>query len=112
MVPVARALEDDVGCREPERLAGTSFLGDRSEDGEEGFGELFRVHSRPSLRAAITAADDLTARGIRIWFPMIYSHAMHASAARRRLRTAGIALALLLAVAAGVLGVWRPWTPL
>lgn len=37
---------------------------------------------------------------------------MHASAARRRLRTAGIALALLLAVAAGVLGVWRPWTPL
>ncbi|WP_435749312.1 SGNH/GDSL hydrolase family protein [Microbacterium sp. PMB16] len=37
---------------------------------------------------------------------------MHASAARRRLRTAGIAIALLLAVAAGVLGVWRPWTPL
>lgn len=37
---------------------------------------------------------------------------MHASSTRRRLRTAGIAVALLLAVTAGVLGVWRPWTPL
>ncbi|MFS0893393.1 SGNH/GDSL hydrolase family protein [Microbacterium sp. 179-I 3D3 NHS] len=37
---------------------------------------------------------------------------MHASAAPRRLRSAGIVMALLLAVAAGILGVWRPWTPL
>lgn len=37
---------------------------------------------------------------------------MKASATRRRLRTAGVAIALLLAVAAGVLGMWRPWTPL
>lgn len=37
---------------------------------------------------------------------------MKAAASRHRLRTAGVAIALLLAVAAGVLGVWRPWTPL
>lgn len=37
---------------------------------------------------------------------------MKASAPDRRLRTAGVAIALLLAVTAGVLGVWRPWTPL
>ncbi|MBT2485510.1 MULTISPECIES: SGNH/GDSL hydrolase family protein [unclassified Microbacterium] len=36
---------------------------------------------------------------------------MHASSTRRRLRTTGIAFALLFAVIAGVLGVWRPWTP-
>lgn len=35
---------------------------------------------------------------------------MKAPATRRRLRTAGVAIALLLAVAAGVLGMWRPWT--
>jgi lysophospholipase L1-like esterase len=32
-------------------------------------------------------------------------------ATRRRLGAAGIVFALLLAVAAGVVGVWRPWTP-
>ncbi len=37
---------------------------------------------------------------------------MRASATRPRLRTAGVVLALLLVVAAGVLGVWRPWTPM
>jgi len=37
---------------------------------------------------------------------------MKASATHRRLRTTGVAIALLLAVAAGVLGMWRPWTPL
>jgi len=37
---------------------------------------------------------------------------MKAAATRHRLRTAGVAIALLLAVAAGVLGMWRPWTPL
>lgn len=37
---------------------------------------------------------------------------MTAVPARRRLRRAGIATALALAVAAGVLGVWRPWAPL
>lgn len=37
---------------------------------------------------------------------------MNPSAARRRLRAAGIAAAVLVALAAGVLGVWRPWTPL
>lgn len=36
---------------------------------------------------------------------------MHESSARRRLRTTGIAFALIFAVTAGVLGVWRPWTP-
>ncbi|MEU4016161.1 SGNH/GDSL hydrolase family protein [Microbacterium sp. NPDC028030] len=36
---------------------------------------------------------------------------MKASAPNRRLRTAGVAIALLLAVTAGVLGMWRPWTP-
>ncbi|WP_292789322.1 MULTISPECIES: SGNH/GDSL hydrolase family protein [unclassified Microbacterium] len=36
---------------------------------------------------------------------------MNAPAAPRRLRIAGIAAALLVAVAAGVLGVWRPWVP-
>jgi lysophospholipase L1-like esterase len=34
---------------------------------------------------------------------------MHASVSRRRLRAAGIGIALVLAAAAGVLGVWRPW---
>lgn len=37
---------------------------------------------------------------------------MKATVTRRRLRSAGVAIALLLAVTAGVLGVWRPWTPL
>ncbi|WP_244632531.1 MULTISPECIES: SGNH/GDSL hydrolase family protein [unclassified Microbacterium] len=37
---------------------------------------------------------------------------MKASAPDRRLRTAGVAIALLVAVTAGVLGMWRPWTPL
>jgi hypothetical protein len=37
---------------------------------------------------------------------------MTAAPARRRLRRTGIAVALALAVAAGVLGVWRPWAPL
>lgn len=60
----------------------------------------------------MTVSDDVAARGICDRPRVIYSHAMHASAARRRLRTAGIAIALLLAVSAGVLGVWRPWTPL
>ncbi|MCT1478236.1 SGNH/GDSL hydrolase family protein [Microbacterium sp. p3-SID336] len=36
---------------------------------------------------------------------------MKAPAIRRRLRTAGVATVLLLAVSAGALGVWRPWTP-
>ncbi|MCK2027048.1 SGNH/GDSL hydrolase family protein [Microbacterium sp. SSW1-47] len=36
---------------------------------------------------------------------------MKAPATRRRLRAAGVATALVLAVTAGVLGVWRPWTP-
>ncbi|MGW9156438.1 SGNH/GDSL hydrolase family protein [Microbacterium sp. NPDC055665] len=35
---------------------------------------------------------------------------MKAPATRRRLRTAGVAIALVLAVSAGVLGMWRPWT--
>lgn len=34
---------------------------------------------------------------------------MPASVSRRRLRTAGVGIALVLAAAAGVLGVWRPW---
>lgn len=37
---------------------------------------------------------------------------MNPSATRRRLRAVGIATAVLVALAAGVLGVWRPWTPL
>lgn len=36
---------------------------------------------------------------------------MKAPVTRRRLRAAGVATALLLAVSAGVLGVWRPWIP-
>lgn len=37
---------------------------------------------------------------------------MKATVPRRRLHRAGVAIALLLAVTAGVLGVWRPWIPL
>ena len=59
----------------------------------------------------MTASDAGAARGICVRLAVIYSHAMHASAARRRLRTTGIVFALLLAVAAVVLGVWRPWIP-
>lgn len=36
---------------------------------------------------------------------------MNATVTGRRLGTAGIIAALVLAVAAGVLGVWRPWAP-
>lgn len=42
---------------------------------------------------------------------MIYSHAMKAASARRRLPVAGLAVAVILALAAVVLGVWRPWVP-
>jgi len=37
---------------------------------------------------------------------------MKPTAIRRRVGAAGIAIALLLALAAVVLGVWRPWTPM
>lgn len=57
VVAVAGALQHDVGCGELQRLAGTSFLGDRCEDGEEGCGEGFGVHSLPSLRGRKTSAD-------------------------------------------------------
>lgn len=43
---------------------------------------------------------------------MIYSHAMKAPSARRRLPVAGLAVAVILALAAVVLGVWRPWVPM
>ena len=42
---------------------------------------------------------------------MIYCHAMKATPARRRLPVAGLAVAVILALAAVVLGVWRPWVP-
>lgn len=42
---------------------------------------------------------------------MIYSHAMSPAAARRRLPVAGIAVAVILALVAVALGVWRPWSP-
>jgi len=41
---------------------------------------------------------------------VIYSHAMTPATARRHLPVAGVAIAVILAVAAVVLGVWRPWT--
>lgn len=41
---------------------------------------------------------------------MIYSHAMIPAATRRRLPLAGVVIAVVLAIAAIVLGVWRPWT--
>ncbi len=41
---------------------------------------------------------------------MIYSHAMTPATARRRMPAAGILLAVVLAIAAVVLGVWRPWS--
>lgn len=42
---------------------------------------------------------------------MIYSHAMKAASARHRLPVAGLAVAVILALAAVILGVWRPWVP-
>lgn len=42
---------------------------------------------------------------------MIYSHAMNAPVHPHRLRVAGVSLAVILALAAIVLGVWRPWIP-
>ncbi len=42
---------------------------------------------------------------------MIYSHAMKAASVRHRLPVAGLAVAVILALAAVVLGVWRPWVP-
>lgn len=42
---------------------------------------------------------------------MIYSHAMRPVTARRHLPVAGVAIAVFLALAAVVLGVWRPWVP-
>lgn len=42
---------------------------------------------------------------------MIYSHAMKAASARYRLPVAGVAVAVILAVAAVALGVLRPWDP-
>lgn len=41
---------------------------------------------------------------------MIYSHAMNAASPRRRALPAALAIAVILALAAVVLGVWRPWT--
>jgi lysophospholipase L1-like esterase len=41
---------------------------------------------------------------------VIYSHAMQPASARRRLPVAGVVIAVILAVAAVALGVWRPWT--
>ena len=95
VVAVARTLEHDVGCGELERLARTSFLGDRCEDGEEGCGERFRVHSLPSLRRVTRRNLRRASRSV------IYSHAMKAAAARRRLRAAGLAIAVLLAARRG-----------
>ena len=40
---------------------------------------------------------------------MIYSHAMKAASTRHRLPLAGLVIAVILAVAAVALGVWRPW---
>lgn len=42
---------------------------------------------------------------------MIYSHAMRPDTARHRLPLAGAVVAVILAIGAVVLGVWRPWTP-
>ena len=42
---------------------------------------------------------------------MIYSHAMKAASVRHRLPVAGLAVAVILALAAVILGVWRPWVP-
>lgn len=42
---------------------------------------------------------------------MIYSHAMKAASTRHSLPVAGLVVAVVLAVAAVVLGVWRPWVP-
>ncbi len=42
---------------------------------------------------------------------VIYSHAMNAAVGSRRLRITGAGIAVALALAAVVLGVWRPWIP-
>ncbi len=51
VVAVLRTLEREVGCREPLRGAGSARLGERGDDGDEGGGEGFGIHSLSSLRA-------------------------------------------------------------